>query len=265
MGIALNFLLLIYFKIYDIFYTVIYVKIVFVRHGDPDYVNDSLTEKGFREAEILKTRISKMDVAEFYCSPLGRAIRTSEPTLKLMNRKAEILSWLKEFPGTVIDPKTGEKRIPWDLMPSYWTKDSDFYDKDKWIETPLMQSGDTHTVYKDVCEKLDNFLANHGYVRNGNCYKAEKPNKDTIVFFCHFGITAVLLSHILGLSPVVLWQGFVALPTSVTTIRTEEREEGIAYFRCRGFGDVSHLYEAGETPSNSACFCELFTDKDERH
>ena len=29
------------------------MRILFVRHGDPDYVNDTLTEKGHREAACL--------------------------------------------------------------------------------------------------------------------------------------------------------------------------------------------------------------------
>ncbi|WP_308784029.1 hypothetical protein [uncultured Blautia sp.] len=29
------------------------MKIRFIRHGDPDYVNDTLTEKGRKEAELL--------------------------------------------------------------------------------------------------------------------------------------------------------------------------------------------------------------------
>ena len=49
------------------------MKLIFVRHGDPDYTLDSLTEKGWREAEILAERISSFDVDDFYCSPLGRA------------------------------------------------------------------------------------------------------------------------------------------------------------------------------------------------
>ena len=31
------------------------MKILIIRHGDPDYSIDSLTEKGWREAELLKT------------------------------------------------------------------------------------------------------------------------------------------------------------------------------------------------------------------
>ena len=49
------------------------MRILMIRHGDPDYVNDTLTEKGWREAAILSERIAKMKVDEFYVSPLGRA------------------------------------------------------------------------------------------------------------------------------------------------------------------------------------------------
>lgn len=47
------------------------MKLLIVRHGDPDYSIDSLTPKGWREAELLKNRLTKLDVAAFYCSPLG--------------------------------------------------------------------------------------------------------------------------------------------------------------------------------------------------
>ena len=35
------------------------MRIIFVRHGEPDYTKDSLTEKGWREARFLAERISK--------------------------------------------------------------------------------------------------------------------------------------------------------------------------------------------------------------
>ncbi|MCQ2454571.1 MAG: histidine phosphatase family protein [Clostridia bacterium] len=240
------------------------MNIIFIRHADPDYENDSLTEKGIKEAELLRERIKKMDADEYYCSPLGRAKKTCETAMEFTGKKAVILDWLREFPGEIVDPVTGKNRIPWDLMPSYWTNFNDLYDKEKWINTPIMKSGSAHTLYRDVCRKFDEFLALHGYERNNNVYKAVTPNKDTIVLFCHFGIECVLLSHILGISPLVLWQSFIALPTSITVIKTEEREEGIAYFRCRAFGDTAHLYKENTTPSESGAFCEVFKDKDDR-
>ena len=53
------------------------MKLIFVRHGDPDYALDSLTEKGWREAEILAEQISNYDVDDFSCTPLGRARETA--------------------------------------------------------------------------------------------------------------------------------------------------------------------------------------------
>ncbi len=242
------------------------MKYIFVRHGDPDYANDSLTETGFKEAEILKTRIAKLkNVKEFYCSPLGRAQATAKPSLEAVGRTAETLEWLREFPGKIIDPRTNKPHFPWDFLPSYWTKQKDFFDRYKWIDTEIMHTGDAPDVYRYVIEEFDKFNARHGYLRDGEYYKAVKPNKDTIVFFCHFGIEAVLISHLIGMSPIVFWQGFLAQPSSVTVVQTEEREEGIAYFRCRAFGDISHLYEAGAEPTESGAFCEVFTDKDARH
>lgn len=241
------------------------MKVLIIRHGDPDYSIDSLTEKGWREAELLSQKLIKTDIKEFYCSPLGRARDTASPTLKKMGRTAEICDWLQEFPGYISDDKSGEKTIPWDLLPNYWTNISGFFDKDEWLKQSLMQSGDVETVYKDVCSKLDLLLEKHGYKRENNVYRAVKPNCDTIVLFCHFGLECVLLSHILNISPVLLWHGFVAPPSSVTTLITEEREDGIAYFRCNGFGDISHLYVADEPPAFAARFCEMYSNFNERH
>ena len=47
------------------------MNIVFIRHGDPDYTIDSLTEKGVREAELLRVRVNKVEDAEYFTSPLG--------------------------------------------------------------------------------------------------------------------------------------------------------------------------------------------------
>lgn len=241
------------------------MRLLIIRHGDPDYRIDSLTEKGKREVQLLKDRLSKLDVKAVYCSPLGRARDTAEPTLKALGKTAEICGWLEEFSGYIIDPKTGERRIPWDLKPYFWTKEPLFFDKDKWIDVPLMQTGDIKEKYRAVCDGIDGLLEKHGYVREGNMYRAERENRDTVLLFCHFGVECVMLSHILNISPVLLWHGFVALPSSVTTLITEEREQGKAYFRCNGFGDISHLYAGNEPASFQARFCENFSETEERH
>ncbi len=238
------------------------MKIIICRHGDPDYENDSLTEKGRREAELLAERISKLDVKSFYISPLGRAKATAEPALRKMNRTAEELSWLHEFKGVIMEK--GRLVSCWDRKPSYWTAVDSYYSYEKWTDTPLMKFSNSGSEFKKVAKGLDALLAKHGYVHNGRYFDAVHPNHDTIVLFCHFAVEAVIISHITGISPMPLWHNFVALPTSVTTLVSEEREKGIASFRCMEFGSLSHLYAAGEEPAFAARFCECYED-DTRH
>ena len=45
------------------------MKLLIVRHGDPDYDIDSLTEKGWKEVEYLSQKLSKLDVKSFLCIP----------------------------------------------------------------------------------------------------------------------------------------------------------------------------------------------------
>ena len=61
------------------------MKILIIRHGEPDYENDTLTEKGRREAECLADHLAKVldgQQVHFYMSPYGRARDTTSLTLK---------------------------------------------------------------------------------------------------------------------------------------------------------------------------------------
>ena len=117
------------------------MKIIFIRHGEPNYEIDSLTEKGWREAELLSKRTAKWNVTDFYCSPLGRAKDTASYTLKNAGREAEILPWLREFDAPVLDPETEKRRIPWDFLPDVLDANRDLYDQDLWTKNPIMQTG----------------------------------------------------------------------------------------------------------------------------
>ena len=85
------------------------MKLMFVRHAEPWYAIDSLTEKGHREAALLADRLAKLDVKAFYSSPLGRARETARYTLEKVGREAEVLPWLA-VPRTLHRP--GERPPP---------------------------------------------------------------------------------------------------------------------------------------------------------
>lgn len=241
------------------------MKILIVRHADPDYSVDSLTKKGWCEAEYLAERLSKLKVKDFFVSPLGRAKDTASLTLKKMQRTAKEYPWLREFAPTIIRPDVGAESIVWDWLPEDWTKEDCFYDRDAWCGTEVLQAGKVEQEYNWVVQGLDELLKEHGYEREERYYRVHNANNDTIVLFCHFGVECVMLSHLLGISPMVLWHGTCAAPTSVTTLVTEERREGIASFRMTAFGDTSHLYVHREEPAFAARFCECYDNREERH
>ena len=111
------------------------------------------------------------------------------------------------------------------------------YDKDGFLDTDVMKSGNVKEEYLRIGKCLDGLLEKYGYVREGGIYRTDRTQKAdrdaTIVLFCHMGVTLFLCGHLLGISPVVLTSGFFLAPTSVTVLGSEEREPGASYFRCQ--------------------------------
>lgn len=240
------------------------MRIYIIRHGEPDYAKDSLTEKGFREAALLATRMQALAPDAIYCSPLGRARDTARPTLASLGKEADILPWLQEFPARVpaLDAEPPGPRIPWNLPPQYWTGQDALFSKDAWRAQPLMAAGDVDEQYRRVTEGLDALLCAHGYQRDGFLYRCEANGPGSIAFFCHFGLGMVLLAHLLGYSASLLWQTMFMPTSSVTTLITEERTKGEIAFKCMQLGDTSHLYAAGEPVSLSGLYPECYTGEE---
>ncbi len=235
-----------------------------IRHGDPDYAHDTLTEKGWREAEALTQYLLDKQVDHWYCSPLGRARDTIAATLQQRGQAARTLPFLKEFDAPMPDPETGVMSIPWDFYPEVWTKEDAHFDAEHWQESSLFRGTSVKEVYDWVCRSLDELLEQHGYVRDGRMYRPVRPNQETIGLVCHFGVTSVMLSHLLNIPMPVAMQGLFVAPTSMTMVETEERLEGAVQFRLRYLGATPHLLLAGEPVSASGMFREVFTEPAER-
>ena len=238
------------------------MKIMLVRHAEPDYALDSLTPKGRIEAELLSRRLSRLAVKDFFVSPKGRAQATAEYTLRRMARSAETLPWLAEFRGQAPDPDTGRMRICWDYRPRTWAARCALHSVDTWTQDPMYAGTNVPQVWEETCRGVDELLARYGFRRDGAVWLSENNTEDTLVLFCHFGISMAIIGYLCNLSPVVLWQCFAMQPSSVTTLITEERTKGEVVFRTMQLGDISHLVEAGEPWSTAGLFPEVFDGRD---
>lgn len=261
------------------------MRLIFIRHGEPDYSTDSLTENGKKEAAALAVRTSKWNVDHVYVSSYGRAKETAAPTLAALGLTATEYTWLREFDVRVTDPSTGETHIAWDLMPQDYTADPLMFDRREWVHSGFYsQYPEAARRFKEVCDGIDGILAEYGYVRNGEYYDFVDPtghpapagvkdimlhgthnyeirdedDEKTIVFFCHLGVTGVILGHLMGISPVLLWHTTCIPTTGVTVVNAEKRLDHVAHFRVQTLGDTAHLREAGLPVSGYAAFSPLF-------
>ena len=292
------------------------MRLLFVRHGDPDYKNDCLNEIGVREARALAALGPQIGWGTCFVSPLGRAQETAAIVLgravpgahgvaaavgctDLSMRDTgsnalgadasgagllKTLDWLQEFPAQV-DPGAAEllqdafyfkknadgspkNRVVWDMYPAYYHEHPAYSDYNEWRTTPVALHSDAVSVYDRIIRSFDEFLAERGYVREGRHYRVERENTETITFFCHFGVSCVLLSRLWNVSPFVPLQSLCMPTSSVTELYTEERQKGIAHFRATRIGDTTHLTMAGLKPErlpHSALFAEVYSDFSQRH
>ena len=250
------------------------MRLIFIRHAEPDYMHNTLTEKGFREARILAERTKNWKVTQFYESPIARAQLTAEPTLEAQNRDAVVLDWMKEFAyGETPDPTTGEiHHVSWDFMPQWWTEQHQLFDPENFYEHPILAQNDGYVkAVHNLRTGMDELLNGYGYTRSGLYYTFD-PDKNgkqyetddeetTLVFFAHLGANLEAIGYLLHLSPVQLQHVFYIAPTSISVLNMEKRMPGVGMFRAQCIGDVTHLLDAGEPisgPHGFGAFSSLF-------
>ena len=228
------------------------MKITIIRHAEPDYENNTLTKKGFNEAEMLGKYLKDEKIDYIYSSPLPRAKYTADAIVKYNKTKPyKVLDFLHEFEPDM-----------WDNAPSFLASDEKLYDRKKWLDVDFGNNEEIAKSYAYVKEQFASLIEKHGYRKNGVFYDVVNANKDNIVLTCHFGLESYLLSELLNIPLVAIINHTCAAPSSITTVVTEEREKGKAIFRMLAYGETTHLKMNGEPVSFMARFCEVYGDGD---
>lgn len=178
------------------------MRIVFIRHGKPDYKTDSLTELGWIQARATAKRLLSEGISEIYASSMGRAQQTAEAFAEASGLAVTPLDFMREITwGSEIEceelPFGGH---PWLLLPEYvksgkslslqdWTKDEVFAKN-----TKLQKSTER------VVLGFDEWLSCFGFKREGEFYRVTRSDTDkTIALFSHGGASTAVFSHIFNL------------------------------------------------------------------
>jgi broad specificity phosphatase PhoE len=228
------------------------MRLHIIRHADPNYENDTITEFGHLEAQALARRLQSEGVDQIYHSPMGRACDTMKYTSDLLGIQPVEELWTKElFTWQIEHAMLGRDRnVIWDLPGELIRPSASLTTTTNWSSVPYYQQSPFYDNFQELKRSSDIFLEKQGYRREGEKYRMTGPHKDVVAVFCHCGFGLAWLAHLLELPLPTVWASFWLAPSSITTILFEERSEEWAVPRCIRLSDTSHLYEAGLPISN---------------
>ena len=176
------------------------MRIVFIRHGDPNYDLDCLTELGHKQAKIVAQRLLKEDIEEIYSSPLGRARQTAQAFSEASGiGDIKILDFMQEIrfgrEGVMYDDKWN----PWLVIEDLVKNGKDIQTPD-WREYPVFKENLATVDADKIAVEADKWLSSLGYEQEGNYYRCtRKEDKEkTIALFCHGGSSTAFFSRVLN-------------------------------------------------------------------
>ena len=224
------------------------MRLYIIRHADPDYPANTITEHGHAEAEALAERMAAEGLTRLYSSPINRALHTMEYTERSTGLRPVVLPWTEELRDLWI-PDAVKDRLPiWDIPAERLLAPEHDVSHETWHEHPELSGLPARETVERIREHSDHFLADLGYRREGHRYRIERPNRERVAVLCHGGFGLTWIALLLQIPVPMVWAGFWLAPSSVTTVLFEERSQDFAAPRCLSVGDTSHLHAAGLSP-----------------
>lgn len=214
------------------------MRIIFVRHGEPNYEKDCLTETGRKQAEAAAARLEREGISEIYASSMGRAQETAMFTARKLGLPVRTLDFMHEISWGGPDvPMEGH---PWII--SDWMIDEkqfDFYRED-WRQHPYFKNNSAVNCLDDISGKFDALLLRQGYRHEGPRYYCETDRQKTIAVFSHGGSGACALSHLLALPFPYVCSVMPYGLTSVTILNFPVQKGAYVHPRIELFNDLTH-------------------------
>lgn len=218
-----------------------------VRHGDPDYVTDSLTERGKLQAEAVGKRIAASGISQIYSSPMGRARQTAEPACRLLGLPCQIEPWAHEVEDDRLSCEPYGKPTSVSLIQNTYFLENGGIDLpyDRAYEAVSFRSSGMKEATAYIQRGGRDFLERLGYREENGVYRILRENEDKVALFCHSVMARAWLSTLLHIPIHLMWSGFHYTHTGVTVVEFRNRPNGITAPTCLCYNDMSHLYAYG--------------------
>ena len=180
------------------------MRIIFVRHGDPDYKNDCLTERGRLQAAACAERLAAEPITRVFSSSNGRAAETASYIAAHHGLTVECFDYMRELGWKMLSGEPLTDGLPWHEANAMVERGMDLLDPDWATKEPLCRNSVTAKALA-AAEGFDALLATFGYRREGRYYRVLFENNETVVMASHGGSGSAVLAHLLALPfPFVL-------------------------------------------------------------
>jgi broad specificity phosphatase PhoE len=217
------------------------MRLYIIRHAEPAYPDDALTERGHQQARALADRLAAAGLDRVYSSPLHRARETARYTAERLGLALEVEPWTRELEDWWVRGDDGDEVPVWQVDPAAIRALAPRPRLDNWHGFPPFDARWLSRSFTRLGLDADAFASRQGFVRDGDAYRATGDGPHGAAVFCHGGLALTWLAHLLAIPPPLLWAGFTLPPASVTTVVFEALPGDRAVPRCHGLGDVSHL------------------------
>ena len=220
----------------------------YIRHGNPIYNPDGLTELGFKQADALALKFKEIGLDKIYSSTSNRAILTAKPTAKILNKEIIELDFAHEkhpWQNLTIDNQKGGVCWLYQFDQTIELFNSEEIEKlgFNWYNHPMFKNYNFKNELERTKTEADKFFLELGYKHIGNGkYKVEKSNNDKIALFAHQGFGMSFLSTILDIPYPKFSTHFDLGHSSITVIEFKELN-GYAYPKIISLSNNSHLYK----------------------
>ena len=223
-----------------------------IRHGEPVYNPNGLTQMGQEQAEAIAKRLSLHGIDKIYASPLKRARMTAEPLAKLLNKEVIIEEFMcEEKAGESFCVKDEKGEDKWMFLIEKYRREMQskrILDLgDKWYNHQVFNTPKCKSGYERILNESDRFLSELGYVhdRENGWYKATAPNDLRVAAFCHGGFGLSWLGILLNIPLPTVWTKMDISHSGMTVIEFKEDSQGICIPKMLMLSNDSHLYREG--------------------
>ena len=220
-----------------------------IRHGDPHYPTDSLTERGVLQAEAVGKRLAAAGIHKVFSSPMGRAKQTAEPTCRLLGLECNIEEWAYELDRgeMYLEIPDGRMKPLGELQGTYLMENGGYdYRFSDSCQHPILK---THTGMDKAVARVRagsrDFLERMGYREENGVYRILRPSEEKVALFCHAGLGKALVAELLHVPVANMFASFSYNHTGVTILQFKNNENGITSPKCLCYSDCSHLYAHG--------------------